>query len=294
MTGDLEELDSRYDYYFRLYGNGKAPYTEVRLRAALGYLRWQREAVRLKMDESRSARLLDMYHLNEELLVGVAGDSTVESRWYQELVLSQLRNMYLLEDRFAPTVDNKGLTAYTPLFNSNFDEEDFNAKRLEMMQRNSLSRGAELLQGLIDSTTDVGDSTELARLHLELGDWYQWHGKARRAGAQYERVVQLLEAQNQSDLLQQWLGQPVELPDNGAFWQPRPDVEGSTPVVSVRYDVSARGRATNMEAQLSSSEDRGLASRLKRKLGQIRFRPRWISGAAEPALAVQRDYQLLD
>ena len=56
-AGDYEALDERYDYYFRLYGNGQPPYTEIRLRAALEYLRWQREALRLGVGGRELERL---------------------------------------------------------------------------------------------------------------------------------------------------------------------------------------------------------------------------------------------
>jgi hypothetical protein len=295
VSGEMEALDNRYDYYFRLYGNGQPPYTDVRLRAALAYLRWQREAVRLELDEEASRRLLALYHLNNELLQAVAAEPSVALQRYRDLVLSQMRNLYLLEDRFAPTVRNAGLATSAPIFAEEWDQKDFDKKRLELIQRGALSQGAGMLQALIDRTVAAGARTELAGLHLELGDWYQWHGKDRQAAEQYQQVVQLLSQEDRPDLLQQWLGQPRELPDNGAFWQSRPDREGDRQVVvSVRYDVSARGRASNLQAGVADPADEGLASRLKRKLSQIRFRPRWVSGAAEAVSQVQRDYQLID
>ena len=35
LAGDMQALDDRYEYFFRLYGNGQPPYTELRLRASL-------------------------------------------------------------------------------------------------------------------------------------------------------------------------------------------------------------------------------------------------------------------
>jgi hypothetical protein len=264
----------------------------VRLRAALAYLRWQREAVRLELDENESQRILALYHLNDELLQGVAAEPSVALQWYRDLVLSQMRNLYLLEDRFASTVQNTGLAPSTPIFAEKWEQKDFDKKRLELIQRGAKSQGAGILQALIDRTAVTADNTELARVHLELGDWYQWHGSDRLAGEQYQQVVQLLSQESRPDLLQQWLGQPMELPDNGAFWQSRPGQQGDRPVVSVRYDVSAKGRASNLQSGVSDPADEGLASRLRRKLARIRFRPRWVNGAAEAVSQVQRDYQL--
>ena len=294
-SGEMAVLDERYNYYFRLYGNGQPPFTEVRLRASLAYLRWQREAIRLEIDADESGRMLALYQLNEDLLDAVTLDSSIALPWYRDLVLSQVRNLYLLEDRYAPTVGNMGVAPATPMISNDWNPEDFNKNRLQSMQRGSLSRGAGLLQGLIDRIATTGDDLELAKIRLELGDWYQWHGSPGRAGEQYQQVVQLLSRDNQLELLQQWLGQPVELPDNGAFWQSSPVAEDERQVVvSVSYDVSARGRVSNMQASVVDPQDEGLASRLKRKLSQIRFRPRWLSGAAESVIQVQRDYEIVD
>ena len=43
-VGDLEALDDRYYYFFRLYRSEQPPCTALRKRASLGYLRWQRAA----------------------------------------------------------------------------------------------------------------------------------------------------------------------------------------------------------------------------------------------------------
>lgn len=293
ITGDLEALDGRYEYYYRLYGQGQPPFTDVRVRATLAYLRWQREAVRLGVDAEDSRRLLALYQLNEDQLLAVGAEPDADPAWYRELVLSQLRNLYLLEDRFAPTVENMGITPQLPIVSDDWKQEDFNKRRLETLQRGSLSHGARLMQELIARTERSGDQLAVARLRLELGDWYQWHASERRAGEQYRQVVALLTAQDRPDLLKAWLGQPVELPDNGAFWQPQPAVNAQAPVVvQISYDVSARGRVRNMESSVADPEHEGVANRIRRKLGQIRFRPRWINGEAEAVSGVSRPYQL--
>ena len=295
VSGQMQSLDERYDYYFRLYGRGRPPFTDIRLRAALGYLRWQREAVRLEIDDDDSRRLLALYQLNGEILQAVAVDPSVAWHWRRDLTLSQLRNLYLVEDRFSPGIETRGVAPETPLRPGEWSQQDFDKKRLVMIQRGALSRGTRMLQDLIAATTGTTERTELARLHLAQGDWYQWHGSDKLAGEQYQRVVQLLSQSGHQGLLQEWLGQPVELPDNGAFWQSRSAAEDDRQVVvSMRYDVSARGRASNLQAAVSDPKDEGLASRLKRKLAHIRFRPRWASGTPESVLQVQRDYQLID
>lgn len=293
-SGDLEALDQRYDYYFRLYGNGEPPYSQVRLRAALGYLRWQREALRLGMDGERHHRLLALYRLNEKLLQATAADPAVSLEQYREVVLSQLRNLYLLENRVAPRIDKVGVIATAPSFGGEWEQGDFDKKRLETMQRGALSYGARLMEDLIERTAREGSVVDLAALHLELADWYQWHSSSQ-ANEHYQRVVELLSQADERDTLEQWLGQPVELPDNGVFWQPPlPTGEHRRVVMDVSYDVSDSGRISNLEARVADPEDEGLASRFKRYLKQTRFRPRWAGGAAEAVAGVRRDYEVYD
>lgn len=293
VSGDMETLDQRYAYYFRLYGKGQPPYTEVRLRAALGYLRWQREALRRGMDDNTHRRLMDLYQMNENLLKATASDASVSLGQYREVVLSQIRNLYLLEDRINPRLENIGRVSSSPAFAEPIDQQDLDRRRLESLQKGSFSRGKALLLELIARQENTDDVEEMAGLHLELGDWYQWHGHDSRAAQQYAQVQKLLSASGQQALLQKWLGQPVELPDNGAFWQPPTAIDAATPVVlKVAYDVSAKGRVSNLESPVEDPDLKGKVIRLKRGLKQIRFRPRWINGAAEAA-RVQRDYQLL-
>ena len=62
----------------------------------------------------------------------------------------------------------------------------------------ALARGSDLLRDLIERSAGTGEVADVARLHLELGDWYQWHARPRQAGEHYRQVVQLLEGQAQA------------------------------------------------------------------------------------------------
>ena len=290
-SGDLQALDARYDYFFRLYGNGQPPYTELRMRAALAYLRWQREALRLHVDADPARRLLNLYRLNEDLLESVALDAEADRRWRSELTLSQVRNLYLLSDRYEPRLEELGTPPASPLAAQDWQEEDFYQRRLENLHRGSLSRGAALLRQAIDAGPGAGDGLEKAALYLELGDWYQWHGRFSSAGEHYAMVVSLLEKAGRPDLLQTWLGEPVELPDNGAFWQPRESDRAETAMrLGLQFDVSERGRAGNFVVLEADPERQRLTARLQRKLAGIRFRPRWVNGSPEAVSKLRRDY----
>lgn len=295
LSGNFQLLDDRYDYYFRLFGNGEPPFTGVRLGAAVAYLRWQREALRLKLDGNDNKRLLELYQLNQKLLDEVEDDEGVDFASYRALVMSQLRNLYLVEERIAPS-QNTVVVASPPAFGlaSSWEAEDFDQKRLEGIQRTALSRGRELLAGLIDRAPP-GAPVEQARNCLALADWNQWHDRRTEALTAYGQAAELLRQGGREDLLQAWLGEPVELPDNGAFWQPRPDAGGDHPVVlQARFDVSAGGRARNVEASAAEPEHEKYLSGLARKLAGTRFRPRYVDGQAQATLQLSREYQWVD
>jgi tetratricopeptide (TPR) repeat protein len=295
MAGEMQALDRRYQYFFRLYGRGEPPYTELRVRASLEFMRWQREWIRLELDsrEKNRRRLLDLYRLNEQLIEGISAQAGIDDSWYQSMVMSQLRNLYLIRDQVEPQVEYVGAAPTGSIPGNNWNEKDTYTLRLEGLQRGALSNGARLLNTLIarDSSAPLGRK---ARWHVELGDWYQWNDNSRRAKQYYREAWQLLQQAGQGKQLREWLGRPVELPDNGAFWQPRTDGDGpKRVVVTARFDVSESGRARNLQTTPAREEEQSAASRLRRELSKTRFRPRFISGQAEETLGVARDYEVV-
>ena len=293
-AGDMSALDERYEYYFRLYGSGRAPFTDARLRAGLEYLRWQREAVRLALDGDDLRRLVDLIDLNEAIISDVALDSSLDPAWHRQLVYSQLRNLYLLQDRAQPRIEETGMLQTSLFYLATQQEPGGHELRLATLQRGALPRGVSMLQSLIERMPTAAPAA-LARARLELGDWYQWHGATERAGDEYTAAVALLREAGEVELLERWFAQPVELPDNGAFWQPRQLPEGKRRVLlEAVYDVSASGRPGNIEARVVDAGDDDAAYRLRRQLAVTRFRPRWLEGRPEEVARLVREYELVD
>ena len=305
LSGDLQALDDRYDYFFRLYGHGQAPYSDIRVRAALEYLRWQREALRLDIDSSDSRRLLDLYTLNEDILDSSVGSIsfTPEDRW--NLVLGQIRNLYLLQSKVNPPIYIAGLTAngaMQPMPGQDLGL-DFDQRQLELLRRNALRAGRAILEHYLASLEQEEEGSEpvgpaiqfKARAMLELADWHQWNGSYFRAAEHYSDLVGMLIAADKDELVQQWFGAPVELPDNGAFWQSPENREGPKKIIlSANYDVSVRGRARNISAQAQQEEDAKKVYRFKRELAATRFRPRFENGQAAATQGLSREYVLYD
>lgn len=291
QAGDMVSLDGRYDYFFRLYGSGKPPYTTLRLNAALEYMRWQREALLIGLERGHAAaRLLALFDLNQQVLDLAGQDPVVSQSSYRALVLSQLRNLYLVQDRHRPALEDAGAPPNT-LGAAGWNQEDTNEHRLQSIQRKAIFRGSELLQELIDRTP-AGQPVELASIYLELADWNQWNDRRDDALASYRQVAELLQEADRPALLEDWLGAPEELPANGVFLRPAAALEKGA-VLQASYDVSAEGRADNIVASAASEADEGKAGRFRRALARVRFRPRYTGGEPATQLQLSRDYLLL-
>jgi hypothetical protein len=167
-------------------------------------------------------------------------------------------------------------------------------RRIEHIQRTGVSIGATLLGDLIDRS-ESATPQQRAALWVELGDWYQWNSQLKRANEAYRTAVSMLRESAHDTLIEQWLGEPVELPDENAVWLQRRDREpADRAVVAVRYDVSARGDVSNTEVVQMPEEASGEAIRLQRMLRETHFRPRLVSGEPEATTGVQRRYKLID
>jgi hypothetical protein len=292
-TDDRYALDASYEYFFRLQDLGAPPYTQDKMDAIFEYLNWQREAYTTRLDGTARNRLLQAFEVNERILSSMAAAPEFDLVWYQQLASSQIHHLYLLlgddpvEDQLEPLlsgVNHGGLIR----------SEDMVRRRIEHIQRTGVSIGATLLADLIDRSESAAPQ-ERAALWVELGDWYQWNSQLKRANEAYGAVVSMLRESGQDALIEQWLGEPVELPDESAVWLQRRDREpADRAVVAVRYDVSARGDVSNTEVVQMPEEASGEAIRLQRMLRDTHFRPRLVSGEPEVTTGVQRYYKLID
>lgn len=299
LGGDFEALDERYDYYYNMFGAGEPPYTEPRLRASLAYLRWQREALRLGVGKQSGRRLLTLLRHNDDLIEEVGRDRTLALHWQIDLALSQVKNYYLLQELVEEPQPEQLYTSRHMNPGAEFGRPtQHNPLMDDLMRRrgNVVGLGADTLEDVLLELPQGADPELRARLLLALADWHQWHGDFRDAERYYVRTVSTLSEAGRQDLLDQWLGEPVELPDNGVFFQPR--FGESVPeenAVAVRYSVSASGRVRDAQlVQEAEVEQPADAQRILRRLRGTVFRPRWADGYAEPSAGLSRRYVWVD
>ena len=286
-TGDYVALDGSYRYYRRIRGLGLPPFDKQAVNESLEYLQWEREAYGRRNDGKERRHLLEAILLNAQIIKHMADQPDIEFEWYRELVLSQMQNLYLLLGT-DPVVLTQGGT-----IGIGGAPDEMADQRLAHMQGTALTRGRALLQDLIDRA-QTGPVVELAALHLELGDWYQWNTQYRRANQEYAQVVELLQGAGESQLLSRWLDQPVELPHDRSLWQPPSEAAAEQPAITAKYKVSARGEASSIQISAPDEARSGAVGRLKRLLRDTHFRPRFSQGKAERSGTVTRRYQLLD
>jgi len=298
-AGDYAALDQRYEYFFRLYGGGQPPFDDVRLRAVLEYLRWQREALALELDTpTPERRLLDLYELNKSVLAAVNDDSGVGGQWRIALLESQFSNMYLLQEHIKPRVSEStagvGTATTRQLYGvASMEEADPLESRMVSLKRTLVSKGRTLVEELLELSPQM-EPVQQGRVELLLADWYQWNRMRSRAAEHYVRAYALIEASGEREILEALFSEPVELPDNGAFTRLTPvdSADSAGSLLAASFQVSERGRAVDIVVSVTEEALRGKGMRLRRQLSQVAFRPRYTGVGAQPAEVVKRDYQV--
>ena len=289
--GEFARLDERYDYFFRLYGAGHPPWSATRWAATLEYLRWQREALRRRIDGSDfRRRLLELHGLHEDLLEALRPDGqAVDWERERDLAFSQLKTFYLIENMVAPPAETFGSLRADRARRAGAANFDIYRERLENLKRGLRGRGRKRLASLL-AIVPAGESRARAEIQLALADWLQWHGASREAEEHYLALWNQLQGSEHEPLAQLWFGCPVPLPDNGVFWQSDRSVDGA---VDLRVAVAANGRArVNIDGVPAA--ERRTAGRVRRSLHNVRFRPRIENGALVPTELQNARWLLLD
>ena len=281
LRGDVQGMDQRYDYLFRLYGNGQAPYTEERIDVALEFLGWQREAVLRVIDGNPLNRLLAMYAINRDLFDALLEDSGAQWPWIRDVGLSQLRNFYALAVTVEPDSELQhpqlGVNP-APIDRRRLDELDLQRERALNLARGLRAKGQKLLDQLL---ARAPEGVERARLLRENGDWQLWLGLPSSAGKNYRSSREILLAAGAEERVKTWFGAPQPVPQNDVF----ADAvirEGRTFAARLSVDDSGRVRKVAVDDLPGGERD---AHRLQRALRATRFRPvlNVSTGEAEPA-----------
>ena len=285
--GDYARLRDAYAYLFRLRTRAGPPYGAGALSDSLEYFQWQRQSYAALGSARRDSHLLQAYRDNRRMLEALATRADEEIEAYKGLAFSQLHNLYLILGIDPSRLQGSGISL----------EQDFSdeaaRQHLLRVQEVGLYEGKNLILGLIERSRDA-PAEDLAALHLELGDWYQWNESQGRAREQYQEVYRLLRKAGRDDFVAGWLDAPVELPDEREAWlQPSP-ARAPEAVVVARYRVSERGDVRDLELRLRGGDEGPAAAKVGRMLRDTHFRPKFSGGQPQASGEVTRYYRLLD
>lgn len=288
--GEFEALDDRYDYFFRLYGAGRPPWSEARWNAFLEYLSWQRQALVLELDGDPKGRLYDLYERHEDLLNAYRDEELVLSwQQFRDLAASQLATFYLIDTYIEPRDQMSQSQQWD--YRRTDDPADFDLyrERLENIQRGLRSRARKLLEESLEKIP-TGETEARAQVELALADWLQWQGSTRQATDRYESLWLSLNEDGRQDLATEWFSQPTPLPAAEVFLV---NDRLLSPPVTLGVQVSESGRSKVSPANVPATLER-TAARLRRLLFATRFRPQLIDGTAVASSMTDGNWILLD
>jgi tetratricopeptide (TPR) repeat protein len=124
-------------------------------------------------------------------------------------------------------------------------------------------------------------SWQRAEALAQLGDWHLAFNKPQSAGYAYQEAFDvLMESQQSEPLALEYFDQPTPMRflREEVFSQDDPD-DGSETELEVSMTVTRRGTARNLEIlNLSENVDKDGVRGIKRKVGNMRFRPRLVEG----------------
>ena len=187
------------------------------------------------------------------------------------------------------TVSNRSLYSETS-FSSSLND---NPARLAPYLRNNFANGKAALDRMVEiyNENPASPPGAAATAKIELGDWHMLSRRWRSATELYEEAYQSLAADEQTrPQAEKMFERPVALPDLllmesdvEQYSQRDAQTENETNAlpryVLVSYDVSRFGEARNIDIVESFPEDDvGIRARVKRSLGNTRFRPRIVDG----------------
>ncbi|MEE4659080.1 MAG: hypothetical protein V2J89_01350 [Halieaceae bacterium] len=293
--GDYESAGEIESYLLFLSRKHHSEGDPQRLAASLRWLDWQRREWLRDPDITQPRILLQQWREVRDIVRAREADDSplppLSLAEQEALVQAQLRVLLLISATDFG-LDRQADLLMGPRFGERPDVLTMEQTQIRNLQESAYSRGRSRLEDLLARQREAGEVAAEARTLLALGDWHQWYDSPQRASEAYTQTWQLLSRSGDTATRDQWFAAPVELPANGAFWAGPGSYReySSQTVVAARFTVTERGRVSELETEALAEENAGVASRLYRRIRDMRFRPRLSDG--EPvAVAVTRRYR---
>jgi len=283
--GELVKADQRQLYMYQVQQRSLNN-PDSRTDALMQQAQWQYQAYQMRIGATQFERLLNMSNLYRIATGEVAereGNTSIKllTPLYGLLQTEYLISSYQGADAHSASSSEPGLAA---------QQNQFNAYRSK-----SYKQGQAIIRAIYDVEIAQTDEQFLATAEslVQLGDWQLWNGEISAAEKTYrEALRELAELDDAQQQVERLFGEPVPLPAIDSI-RPLPAIvaaeEGN---ILVEFDVTKRGKVTNLSRLDDNEELDGKANRLLRKLRKTPFRPRFENQNPVSTESISHAYKL--
>ncbi|WP_154647674.1 hypothetical protein [Luminiphilus syltensis] len=258
QMGDREALSGRIEYFYRIMGSGRRPYSPTRLEASLAYLRWHQELLMVESWQGESRRVLQLYEGGKLLQERVCTSEKWSREFCEAFTLAHLGTLYLIEHHLITdsVIDGPAEGINQPFVSPDMQPNP-SEQRLNQLAKTAYSAGARLLK------TNIKYVENKTTLELALADWYWFQGRRGQALDIYDRL-----RKGQPPMF----SDPVPLPALPTLDRD-PQLSERIQTVSAVFTVTDGGRVTDLDVELVDNEADASVIWVARSLRRLRFRP---------------------
>ncbi len=284
--GDPTAVKNRVDYFYRLLGYGKRPWSNERLAASLRWLKVQIEFHAERQQSFAQGGILDVYTHGLEMTEEVCGDPAWRDAWCKPFTLQFLGVLYLIDFYVDPLVEvDTGMSQYSVVPGSRTSwEMSPGQERMYTIERMITNKGRALLEFALALQPDD------IELKLALADW-NWFGDRRSSALDLYRSLvaeqpNLLKApvplpqgvgiDRDTRLISRWGAVSVDalITTSG-----RPRDITVTPIIDITISTTSVDESKNASGSEQPSPDDGssassaFAGYARQQVRELRFRP---------------------
>ncbi len=291
--GDWEDANDKHHYLYWLHRRNFGAEDPRMLPVIDKLSNWHLNAYALDMGSGLFYHLINahrLFNLAVNIIANTYGENDLR-------LIDALRGL---------TVSNYYLATYKGVTQPNFQlrtaggmgantASEEQKARLEQYINNSYNSGKRAISRMVNIYANNPDSQPWAeaKAKVELGDWYLLFNKWQSALAIYQESHDFMLNHNVSkEQINELFGHPVALPDLPLVDSAVVKEDKEQSYVLVSFDVTAYGRARNIDILESNPEDNvRIRSRVRKALKIAKFRPRFEKGA--PALTTNITHRYL-
>jgi len=265
---DYATADERQTYLHRIQTRVLDAGTE-RAQAYMQQANWHRSAYELAIGNNEGERLLNMRYLYRLAVTDIVNAEGEKSRSLLTPLLGLLRTQHLIT-RF----EVGSYTGSGPFKSYSDDTEGM----LIAAQSRTFKEGQAVIRAIQNIKNDEDPSNKARHVEalVQMGDWYLWNQKRRKAFEIYQTALAELATLDDTEALRRRLfDNPVALPvlDDLKFLPVEVSAEEAD--ILLEFSVSARGKVSDIVQIKTAKEPKTEMRRLMRQLRAVPFRPRF-------------------